>query len=118
MKSNNIILDKTYSFALKIIEVYKVLRYTHKEYELSKQLLRSGTSIGANAEEASSGQSRKDFIAKFSISLKEAKETRYWIRLLNDSQYLEDKYATDILSDCDEIIKILTSILKSTRQND
>lgn len=116
MKTENIILDKTYSFALKIIETYKFLRYTHKEFEMSKQLLRSGISIGANAEEGNGAQSKKDFIAKLSISLKEAKESHYWIRLLRDSKYLETEQALDLLNDCEEIVKILTAILKSSRQ--
>lgn len=117
MKTDNILLDKTYSFALKIVELYKLLRFTHKEYEISKQVLRSGTSIGANAEEGNAGQSKKDFIAKLSISLKEARETHYWIRILKDSQYIEEIYAAELLTDCTEIIRILTSILKTSRQS-
>lgn len=117
MKTENIILEKTYSFSLNIIEAYKLLRYKANEYEMSKQLLRSGTSIGANAEEGSGAQSKKDFIAKFSISLKEAKESHYWIRLLRDSNYLNTELAENLIKDCEEIIKILTAILKSSRQS-
>jgi len=117
MKKDNVILNKTYSFSLKIIEAYKHLRYKKNEFEMSKQLLRSGTSVGANAEEGNGAQSKKDFISKFSISLKEAKESHYWIRLLRDSDYLDSDMAKGLLHDCDEIIKILTAILKSSRES-
>ena len=110
----NLILEKTFDFSLKVIEVYKHLINNKKEYVMSKQLLRSATSIGANAVEADSAQSHKDFIAKMSISLKEANETKYWIRLLNLSDYLNNKH---ILNDCEEIIRIITSILKTARIN-
>jgi four helix bundle protein len=87
-----------------------------KEYVLSKQLLRSGTSIGANLEEADGGQSKRDFIAKTQISYKEAKETRYWLRLLRDSEYIEEKLANSFIADCSEIIAILTAILKTAKE--
>lgn len=112
----NLILQKTYSFALKIIRVYILLK-DDKEYLLSKQLLRSATSIGANAEEGSAAQTRKDFIAKFSIALKEAKETHYWLRLLRDSNILEKATADVLMIECEEIQKIITSILKTSRKN-
>lgn len=115
MKSNNIILDKTYDFALEIIELYKSLKLEHKEFELSRQVLRSGTSIGANSEEAVAAQSKKDFISKFSISLKEARETHYWLRLLKDSRLITKDRSADLLSNCEEIIKILTSIIKTSK---
>ena len=86
-----------------------------KEYVLSKQILRSGTSIGANIEEAIGGQSKKDFIAKMQISLKETRETHYWLRLLYKSDYLSEKEAKTILMDCEEIRNILTAILKSSK---
>ncbi|MDD3123837.1 MAG: four helix bundle protein [Candidatus Izemoplasmatales bacterium] len=114
MKTENIILDKTFDFSLKIIELYKTLIFEKKEFVMSKQLLRSATSIGANAVEADSAQSRKDFIAKMSISFKEANETKYWIKLLIRSGFIE---RNDILESCDEIIRILTSILNSARKN-
>jgi four helix bundle protein len=114
-KKKNIILEKTFDFSLIIIELYKKLRYDKKEYVMSKQLLRSATSIGANAVEADSAQSHKDFIAKLSISLKEANETNYWLRLLIKSGYIKDK---DILNKCNEIIRIITSILVKARNNE
>ncbi len=116
MKTKNVILDKTYKFALRIVKLYKYLCEEKKEYVLSKQVLRSGTSIGANSEEGSAGQSKADFISKFSIALKEAKETHYWIRLFRDSDLLELKLAESLIKDCDEIIAIITSILKSARE--
>lgn len=115
MEKENVILSKTYAFALKIVNLYKYLKEEKKEYELSRQILRSGTSIGANAEEASGAQSRKDFISKYSISLKEAKETHYWLRLLRDSDLIDDSMAKSYLDDCEEIIRILTAIIKTTK---
>lgn len=112
----NIILNKTYSFALKVIQVYIKLKET-KEFELSRQLLKSGTSIGANAEEGSAAQTKKDFIAKFSISLKEARETHYWLRLLRDSKLIDSEDAKNLLQECEELQKIITSILKTSKQN-
>lgn len=107
---------KSYNFALRIVKLYKFLSIEKKEFVLSKQLLRSGTSIGANIEEADAGQSKRDFIAKMQISLKEAKECHYWIRLLRDSDFLDEKMAASFITDCNEIIAILTSILKSAKQ--
>ena len=115
MKKENIIIEKTFDFALEIIKIYKFLRFQQKEYVMSKQLLKSGTSIGANAVEADSAQSHKDFIAKMSISLKEANETRYWIRLLLYSDYL---YQQDILNKTEEIVRIITKILITARKNE
>ena len=112
----NVILSKTYSFALKIIKVYIKLKDA-KEYDLSSQLLRSGTSIGANAEEGSAAQTKKDFITKFSISLKEARETHYWLRLLRDSRLLDNEDTTNLLNECEEIQRIITTILKTAKQN-
>ena len=109
----NIILSKTYSFALRIIELYKFLAYEKKEYTLSKQILRSGTSVGANSEEATGSISKKDFRAKFFIAYKEARETHYWIRLLRDSNYIDKQLASELLSDLDEILKIIGAILKT-----
>ncbi|NLK81425.1 MAG: four helix bundle protein [Bacteroidales bacterium] len=115
--NKNVILDKSYSFALRIIKLYKFLVEEKKEYILSKQILKSGTSIGANAEEGNVGQSKRDFIAKFQISLKEAKETHYWLRLLRDSEYIEKELANSFIKDCDEIIFILTAILRKAKEN-
>ncbi|MBA7524469.1 hypothetical protein ES705_16607 [subsurface metagenome] len=114
-KSENIILTKSYEFALKIVKLYKKLVYNQKEFDLSRQLLRSGTSIGSNAEEATGAQSRKDFIAKFSIAYKESRETKYWLRLLRDSEIIESDSANELITDCEEIQKIITSILKTTK---
>ncbi|MBX9851402.1 MAG: four helix bundle protein [Cytophagaceae bacterium] len=111
----NIIVEKTFSFSLKCIELYKFL-INNKEYTLSKQLLRSATSIGANVEEALAAQSKKDFISKMSIASKEARETKYWIRLLTHSQIVEYDY-NPYLQEIDEIIRILTSIVKSAQEN-
>ena len=94
----NIIQTKSYDFALKIVKLHRSLVENKKEFVLSKQLLRSGTSIGANIEEAIGGQSEKDFYAKLTISYKEARETKYWIRLLKDSEYLDKEIANDFLN--------------------
>lgn len=117
MKTENIIIEKSYSFALRVIETYKTLRIAQKEFILSKQLLRSGTSIGANIEEAEGAPSKKDFANKLSVSLKESRETRYWLRLLRDSSFLEKSTADSLIDDCDELIRILVSILKTTRNS-
>ena len=111
----NVIQVKSYAFSLKIIEAFKYLQYDKKEYVLIRQVLRSGTSIGANVEEAIGGQSRKDFFAKLTISYKEARETKYWIRLLRDSNYLPQALSLDLLSDVDEILRIIGSIQKTMK---
>lgn len=113
----NIILEKSFAFAIRSVNVYKFLTEQKKEFVLSKQLLRSGTSIGANMEEATGGQSKKDFIAKVSIAYKEARETRYWIKLLIATEYLEEKNAQSLLNDAEELCKILSSILISSKRN-
>ncbi len=111
----NIILELSFSFSLKIISLYKILS-EQKEYVLSKQLLRSATSIGANIEEANAAQTKKDFIAKMSIASKEARETRYWLHLLDKSQLVKINYS-DYLTDIEQIIKILTKIVKTSQEN-
>ncbi len=116
MKEYNSILIKSKQFALRIIRLYKYLCDRKKEFVLSKQILRSGTSIGANAKEASVAQSKADFYAKLSISLKEAAETEYWLEILHESEYIDDKQFEGINGDCTEILKILTSILKTRQQ--
>ncbi|MBN1180953.1 MAG: four helix bundle protein [Bacteroidales bacterium] len=116
MKKENIILTKTYDFALKIVKLYLYLKSEFNEFELSRQVLRSGTSIGANSEEGNNAQSKKDFISKFSIALKEANETHYWLRLLRDSNMIEEKTANDLLNECSEIIKIISSIVKTSKE--
>jgi len=112
---DNIIREKSYDFALRIIKFYKYLVNEKKEYILSKQLLRSGTSIGANIQESLYAYSKKEFISKLSISLKEAAETMYWLRLLKDSDVVEEKYIKKLISECDEIIRILSSIIKTSK---
>jgi len=112
--AESLIQKKSFEFSLKIIRLYKRLQ-TQREFVLSNQLLRSGTSIGANVEEASAGQSRKDFVAKMSIAAKEARETRYWLRLLQASQLVEVNVSEE-LSHIEELIRILTSIIKTTRE--
>ncbi|MDP3115385.1 MAG: four helix bundle protein [Candidatus Cloacimonadaceae bacterium] len=115
MPKQNPVVDKSFAFALKVIELYKYLTLEKKEYVLSKQFLRSGTSIGANVNEAIEAQSKADFIHKLSIALKEARETNYWVRLLIESNYLTACDA--ILSDSTELIRILTAIIKTSKEN-
>ncbi|HEX8846453.1 MAG TPA: four helix bundle protein [Pyrinomonadaceae bacterium] len=112
--AENIIQKKSFDFALLMIKLYRELQDRH-EYVISKQLLRSGTSIGANVEEACAGQSKKDFLSKMSIASKEARETKYWLQLLNQSK-LVDIDITNELQQADEIIRILTSIVKTTSE--
>ena len=113
----NLIITKTYLFAVRIVKLNKYLTIEQKEYVLSKQILRSGTSIGANTEEANAGQSKKDFISKLSIALKEAKETHYWLRLLSDCEYISKQMFDSLIKDCEEIIFIITKILQTSRMN-
>ena len=119
MKQDNVILDKSFEFAIRIVNLYKYLCHDKKEYVLSKQLLRSGTSVGANINEAQAGQSKKDFIAKMAIASKEARESKYWIDLLVKTKYLnqEDKHIKTLQNEIEEIIKLLTSIVKSSMEN-
>lgn len=116
MKSDNPIQTKSYAFALRIVKLYQYLCNEKKEYPLSKQILRSGTSIGANIEEAIGGQSGKDFLSKMSISYKEARETHYWLRLFKDSGILEAPQAESMLADCEEILKLSGSIIRTTKE--
>lgn len=111
MQKENVILDKSFGFALLIIELYKQMT-EQREFVLSKQILRSGTSIGANVEEATAAYSKKDFAAKMSIASKEARETRYWLRLIEKSQ-IANVDVKDYLSQIEEIINILTAIVKT-----
>jgi four helix bundle protein len=115
MKEGNVVQEKSYAFAVRVVKVYRHLAEEKKEFVLSKQLLRSGTSIGANVEEAIGGQSDKDFYAKLNISYKEARESKYWIRLLTDTEYLTEKQSESLLSDIEELLKIIGSILKTLR---
>ena len=116
IKSESIIAKKAYAFAIDIVKLYKKLIAENKEFVLSKQFLRSGTSIGANINEAVSGQSKRDFVHKLSIALKEARETAYWLKLLRDSDFINQASFDDIDTKCNEIIKILSSIILTTKE--
>ncbi|HEY0459376.1 MAG TPA: four helix bundle protein [Pyrinomonadaceae bacterium] len=113
----NVLLEKSFAFAVRVVRAYKYLVDDKKEFVLSKQFLRSGTSIGANAEEAIGGQSRPDFVAKMNIAYKEARETNYWIRLLQATDYFAEAQAKSLLSDNEELLKIISSILITTKNN-
>jgi four helix bundle protein len=115
--SDGIVYTKSYGFAIRIVNLYKYLCKEQKEYVLSKQILRSGTAIGALIREAKFAQSKADFINKKSIALKEANETDYWIDLLYDTQYINEKMYQDIKKDIHEIISLLVSIVKSSKNN-
>ncbi|HLK28888.1 MAG TPA: four helix bundle protein [Puia sp.] len=115
MKQNNLILDKTFLFALRIIKLFAHLKSKRVERELSVQILKSGTSVGANTEEAIGASSKRDFIHKLEIAYREARETRYWLRLLKESKLLEEKLAASFIQECEEIMKILTAILRSSK---
>ncbi len=118
MKTDNVVVLKSKSFALRIIKLYQFLCGEKKEFVLSKQLLRCGTSIGANVKEAIRGQSKADFIAKLAISLKEASETEYWLELLHESGYLTDTQFSSIHADCIELLKLLTAIINTTKEGE
>ena len=109
--------NKSFAFAIRVVNLYKYLCDEKKEYVLSKQLLRSGTSIGANVSEAQHGQSKPDFGSKMNIALKEANETEYWLRLLYETNYLDENQFKSLYKDIDELISILVSICKTTNQN-
>lgn len=112
---NNVTYDKAYNFAIRVVKAYKYLVEEKREFVLSKQLLKSGTSIGANVAEANGAISPADFSAKISIAYKECLETKYWLSLLKDTGYIDIKSFDSIYQDADEIGKILFSILKKTR---
>ncbi len=111
----SILLEKSYSFALRMIKLFQFLAAEKKEFVLSKQVLRSGTSIGANVEEANQAESKADFVHKLSIANKEAFETNYWLRLLRDSNILTEKQAESLINDCEELQKLLTSSIKTSK---
>lgn len=111
----NIIQEKSFCFALRIIKLYKYLKDNKNEYVLSKQLLKSGTSIGSNIEESIGGQSKNDFVSKISVAYKEARETLYWLKLLKASNYLNQKQSESLINDCEEIIRIITKIQKTMK---
>lgn len=114
--TNSIIADKSFDFAIDIVDLYKKLSTNNKNYVLLNQILRSGTSIGANVKEGLRGQSKKDFLAKMYIALKEADETEYWILLLVETGFIENDLGNEILNKCREISKILNSIIKTTKK--
>ena len=113
----NLLKERSYAFALRTIKLYKHLSGESKEYVLSKQILRSGTSIGANITEANRGESRMDFVHKLSIALKEADETEYWLNLLRDSDYITASQAESLLTDCSQLQRLLIASIKTTKAN-
>lgn len=115
---DNNLYDKAYQFAIRMVKAYQHLSKKKKEYILSKQLLRSGTSIGANIAEANGAISKADFSAKISIAYKEILETKYWLNLLHDTNFITTKMFDDVYSEADELAKITYSILKTTRINE
>ena len=116
MKEDNLIVGKSKAFAIRIIRLYRHLSEEKKEFVLSKQVLRSGTSIGANVREAVSAQSKADFIAKMQIALKEASETEYWLELLQETEYISEKAGTSMIADCKELLKVITAIIKTAKE--
>ena len=115
MKYDNIVVIKSKAFAIRIVRLYQYLCSEKKEFVLSKQVLRSGTSIGANVKEAIRGQSKPDFNSKMNIALKEASETEYWLELLFETDYIDKSQFESMINDCIELIKILTAIIKTSK---
>ena len=111
----NVVASKSYQFALRIVSLYKLLAFERKEFVLSKQVLRSGTAVGALIKEAEHAQSKPDFLNKMNIALKEINETEYWLMLLKDSTFISEIEFNSIYSDCKELIKLLASIVKTTK---
>ena len=116
MNYDNVIVQKSKSFALRIIKLYKFMLTEHHEYILSKQVLKSGTSIGANVREATRGQSKADFYSKMNIALKECSETEYWLELLHESGYISDKDFESIYADCQSLLRLLSSITQNQKK--
>ncbi len=117
-KGGNLVIEKSYDFSVRITKLYRYLCEQKREYNLSRQILRSGTSIGANVEEAVGGVSRKDFLNKLSIAYKEARETNYWLRILRDAQFIKQEMFDSMNRDCDEVTRIIFSIIRTTKNND
>ena len=115
-KEDNIIATKSYAFAVRCVNLYKYLCEVKNDYTIGRQLMRSGTSIGANVKEATRGVSKADFTAKMSISLKEASESEFWIELLRDTDYITTEQAESMLADCQELLKLLMTIVKTSKQ--
>ncbi len=116
MIKKSVLLDKSFLFAVRIVDLYKVLSQSKREYILSKQILRSGTSIGANIEEANGAISSAEFSSKLSIAYKEARETGYWIKLLSATDYIEEPLSQSLWKDCDELQRILCASIKTARK--
>lgn len=114
--SENVILNKSFTFSVRIVKLYQYLSKNNKEYVLSKQILRCGTTIGANVEEAEGGYSKQEFSATMSIAYKEARETHYWLRLLNERGYLDKQLFDSLLADCDELLRILYSTINTSKK--
>ena len=117
MKDSNPVVQKSKAFAIRIIRLYQHLTVEKKEFILSKQVIRSGTSIGANIRESVRSQSTADFLAKMQISLKEADETQYWLELLRETDYISGKAADSLIADCEEIIRLVAAIVKTSKEN-
>ena len=115
-KEDNIIATKSYAFAVRCVNLYIFLCEVKNDYTIGRQLMRSGTSIGANVKEATRGVSKADFTAKMSISLKEASESEFWIELLRDTDYITTEQAESMLADCQELLKLLMTIVKTSKQ--
>ncbi|MEW6078225.1 MAG: four helix bundle protein [Thermodesulfobacteriota bacterium] len=115
MKTDNPVQTKAYAFALRIVKLYRYLCDEKREFVLSKQMVRSGTSIGANIEEAIGGQSKKDFLSKMSIAYKEARETHYWLRSLRDSDIIGAEHADSVIEECNELLRLSGSIIRTTK---
>ena len=111
----NLIKEKSFLFAVRIVKLRRYLNQRHKEYTLSEQILRSGTSIGANVSEAEYAQSRADFVNKMSVALKEANETQYWLKLLSKEEYLDETQFQSLHNDCKELLSMLHAIVKTTK---
>jgi len=116
MEKKNVIKDKSYTFALRIVKAYKYLAKDKNEFVLSKQLLRCGTSIGASVREAEYAQSLPDFINKLSVALKEANETEYWLMLLKDTEYIDNEVYSSVIDDCQELLRLLISAINTSKK--
>jgi four helix bundle protein len=117
MKEQNILLEKSYAFAIRTVKLYQHIKKKNGKISIFDQQLRSGTSIGANSEEAIGGQSRKDFISKIGIAYKESRESHYWLRLFRDCDLLEPRLADSLINDNEELKRILASILRTTKED-
>lgn len=115
MEKDNVVKNKSFLFAIRVVKVFKHLSETKREYVLSKQLLRSGTAVGALVREAEQAESNADFIHKLAIALKEANESEYWILLLKETDYLNEREAESLINDLTELLKLLTSIIKTSK---